>query len=69
MLYEVAIIKKPTKKEIEDGTGVEKLLLPPTCVLAANPQGAVIVAVTKDGGVQDFDANYCEVLVRPFGQA
>lgn len=69
MLYEVAIIKKPTKKEMEDGTGKEELLLAPTCVLAANPQGAVIVAVTKDGGVKGFDADQCEVLVRPFGLA
>jgi len=69
MLFEVAIIKKPTKKEIDDGNGKETLLLKPTCVLAANPQGAVIVAVTQDGGVKDFDPNVCEVLVRPFGQA
>jgi hypothetical protein len=69
MLYEVAIISHPSKKEIEDGTGEEKLLLAPTYVLAANPQAAVILAVTKDGGVSGFDPNKSEVIVRPFKQA
>lgn len=68
-LYEVAIIQKPSKKEIEEGTGEEKLLLAPTHVLASTPQAAVIVAVTKDGGVKGFDPNKSEVIVRPFGQA
>lgn len=65
-LFEVAIIKKPTKKEIEEGTGVEDLVLPPTPVVARDANSAVIAAVTKDGGVQGFDPNKCEVLVRPF---
>jgi hypothetical protein len=33
MLYEVALIEKPTKKEAEDGQ-IEKLILPPTPVIA-----------------------------------
>lgn len=65
-LFEVAIIRKPTKKEVEEGTGQEGLVLAPTPVLARDPNSAVIAAVTKDGGIQGFDANKCEVLVRPF---
>lgn len=65
-LYEVAIIRKPTKKETDEGTGRESILLSPVAVVARDPQGAVIAAVTKDGGLKDFDPNTCEVLVRPF---
>lgn len=68
MLYEVAIIKNPTKKEVEESNAQEKLLLRAD-VLAKDPQAAVIMAVTKDGGLKDFDANQCTVIVRPFGQA
>ena len=67
-LYEVAIIRKPTKKEIDEGTGAEGILLPPTPVVARDPQGAVIAAVTRQP-LEGFDPNKCEVLVRPFGQA
>lgn len=65
-LFEVAIIRKPTKKEIDEGTGSEGIVLAPTAVVARDAQGAVIAAVTRDGGLKDFDANKCEVLVRPF---
>lgn len=67
-LFEVAIIKKPSKKEIDDGTGIEILLLPPTAVLARDPNSAVIAAVTRDGGLKDFDPNKSEVMVRSFQQ-
>jgi hypothetical protein len=66
MLFEVAILKKPSKKESEEGTGVETLVLAPTCVVARDANSAVIAAVTKDGGIKDFDPNKCEVLIRPF---
>lgn len=65
-LFEVAIIRKPTKKEIDEGTGQEGLVLAPTAVVARDANSAVIAAVTKDGGVPGFDANKCEVIVRPF---
>ena len=65
-LFEVAIIKKPTKKESDEGTAVEELILEPTAVLARDSSSAVIAAVTKDGGLKGFDSNKCEVLVRPF---
>lgn len=67
-LFEVAIIRKPTKKEVDEGTGQEGIILPPTPVVARDPQGAVIAAVmTKNP--EGFDPNKCEVVVRPFGQA
>jgi hypothetical protein len=65
-LFNVAIIRKPTKKEIEEGTGEEGLVLAPTAVIARDANSAVIAAVTKDGGVKGFDPNRCEVLVQPF---
>jgi len=65
-LFEVAIIKKPTKKEVDEGTGMEGLVLAPTPVVARDANSAVIAAVTKDGGLKDFDPNKCEVIVRPF---
>lgn len=66
-LFEVAIIRKPTKKEVEEGTGEEGLVLPPTSVVARDSNAAVISAVTQNGGIKNFDPNKCEVLVRPFG--
>jgi hypothetical protein len=60
---------QPTKKEVEEGTGVEEMLLAPVAILARDPNSAVIAAVTKDGGLKNFDPNRCEVLVRPFAGA
>ena len=66
MLYEVALIQKPTKKEAEDGAS-EKLILPPTPVIAENEQSAGVQAVMKNkGNVADGDLERIQVLVRPF---
>ena len=67
-LFEIAIIRKPTKKEVEEGTGEEGLVLKPTAVLARDANAAVIQAVTTNK-LEGFDANKCEVLVRPFAGA
>lgn len=64
-LFEVAIIRKPTKKEIEEGTGQEGIVLAPKAVVARDAQGAVIQAVTNPP-IDGFDPNKCEVLVRAF---
>jgi len=66
-LFEVAIIKKPTKKEIEEGTGVEELLFGPKAVLAKDAQTAAINAVMNENGAGKIDMNRAEVLIRPFG--
>jgi hypothetical protein len=65
-LFEVAIIQKPTKKEAEEGTGVEKLLFGPKAVLARDAQTAAITAVTGPEAPKDLDMTRAEVLVRPF---
>lgn len=66
-LFDVAILQKPTKKEIEEGTGVEKLLFGPKSVIARDAQTAAIVAVTSVDAPKDIDMTRAEVLVRPFG--
>lgn len=65
-LFEVAIIQEPTKKEVEEGTGVEVLLFGPKAVLAANPQAAGIVAVTGPEAPKDLNMARAKVLIRPF---
>lgn len=65
-LFTVAIIKKPTKKEIEDGTGEETLVLAPTPIIARDANTALIAAVMKSGNTEALDPNRCEVLVQPF---
>ena len=65
-LFEVAIIQKPTKKEVEEGTGTEKLLFGPKPVVARDNQSAAIAAVTGTDAPQGLDMNRSEVLVRPF---
>lgn len=66
-LFEVAVIQKPTKKEIEEGTATEKVILPITAVVAKDSQGAAIMAARNSSIPQDLDMSRVEVLVRPFG--
>ena len=65
MLYEIAILEKPTKKEIEENGAVEKLVFGPKAVVANDPQSAAISAVL-DGGEIKVDRARMVVLVRPF---
>ena len=65
-LFEVAIVQQPTKKETEEGTGVEKLLFGPKAVLARDGQTAAIAAVTGPDAPKDLDMTRAQVLVRPF---
>lgn len=65
-LFEVAIIAKPTKKEVEEGTGAEKLVFGPQAVIARDQQTAAIAAVTGPGAPTGIDMSRAEVLVRPF---
>jgi len=66
MLYEVALIKRPTKKEAEDGQE-ETLILPPTPVIAVDERSAGVRAVmSQKAAIQDGDLARVEVLVRPF---
>lgn len=65
MLYEVALIEKPTKKEQEDGK-TEKLILPPTPVIASDHKSAGVQAVMQNKDKLTCDLSMVEVLVRPF---
>jgi len=65
-LFEVAITQKPTKKELDEGTGTEKLLFGPKAVMARDPQAAAVAAVTGEGAPTGLDMNRAEVIVRPF---
>ena len=63
-LFEVAAIKKPTKKEAEDGKQ-EELVHAPTAVIAQDEKSAAIIALRKSE-LTDADLSRVEVLVRPF---
>lgn len=65
-LFEVAIIQQPTKKEAEEGTGVEKLLFGPKPVIGRDGQTAAIAAVTGPDAPKELDMTRAQVLVRPF---
>lgn len=64
-LYEVALIEKPTPKELEEGR-VEKLILPPTAVIAKDDKSAGVQAVMQNKDKIQADLSRVEVLVRPF---
>jgi hypothetical protein len=65
MLFEVAILEKPTKKEVEEEGKTEKLVFGPKAVVANDPQSAAISAVL-DGEKIEVDRARMTVLVRPF---
>lgn len=64
-LFEVAIIEKPTIKEIEDLGKAERLVFGPTAVIAKDAQSAGVNAVMEAGTIQ-VERDRMEVLVRPF---
>lgn len=64
-LFEVAIVKKPSKKEIEEGI-TEQLVFGPKAIIAKDHQGAGIAAVLSGDKPADVDMSKCDVLVRPF---
>lgn len=65
MLFEVALIEKPTKKEMEEGK-TERLILPPTAVIANDDKSAGVQAVMQNKDKIEGDLSRVEVLVRPF---
>ena len=60
MLFEVAIIETPRKKD-----GQERLALKPTFVIAKDSQSAAIAAVMENKTLK-IDRQRMQVLVRPF---
>jgi hypothetical protein len=65
-LFEVAILRKPTKKEMEEGTGTETLVFGPLAVLARDQQSAGLIAVAGPDAPKGLDLTRAEVLIRPF---
>lgn len=67
MLFEVAILETPTKKELEEGK-TERLVFGPRAVVANDGQSAAIAAVLDgdNGSKIDVDRSRMKVLVRPF---
>lgn len=63
-LFEVAILERPTPKQMEDGAA-ERLVLGPKAVIANDPQSAGIV-VAIEAKELSIDTSRMEVLVRPF---
>ncbi len=63
-LFEIAVIQKPTKKEIEENGAQETLVFGPKFVVARDAQTAAIQAIMAEGAKMDL--NKCQVLVRPF---
>lgn len=64
--FDVLILQQPTKKEMEEGTGQEKILFGPKLVLARDKETAGIAAVTGEDGPKGVDMNRAQVLIRPF---
>ena len=65
MLYLVALVQKPTKKEEEEGK-LEELILAPTAVIARDDKSAAVQAVHNNRTKITADLNNVEVIVRPF---
>ena len=65
MLYEVALVQQPTKKEIDDGQQ-ESLVMTPTAVIARDEQSAGVAAVMQNKDKITCDLSRIQVLVRPF---
>ena len=66
-LFEVAILELPTKKEIEEGTSVERLAFGPKFVVAKDGQSAAIRSVLDNSeAAGKVDQSRMQVLVRPF---
>lgn len=63
-LYIVALIRKPTKKQEEEGA-LESLIMEPTYVIAKDDKSAAVQAVMKNK-TDLGDMNNVEVIVRPF---
>jgi hypothetical protein len=64
-LFEVAILEKPTIKEIEELGKGERLVFGPVAVIAKDSQSAAVSAVMA-AGPMEVEKERMEVLIRPF---
>ncbi len=65
MLYEVAVIQKPTVKERESGE-LEKLLIGPVTLVASDERSAALRVTLDHAKSMPKNLASVEVLVRPF---
>lgn len=66
MLYEVAVLEKPTKEQAKEGVA-EKLIFGPKTVVANNDRNAAIAVVIDNlSAFEGVSKERMEVLVRPF---
>jgi len=65
MLFEVALVQKPTKKEENEGK-LEGLLVSPECYIAQDTHSAAAKAIMKNKDKIEKIIDKVEVLVRPF---
>jgi hypothetical protein len=65
-LFEVAILEKPTKKDVDEGGAEERLVFGPKAVVANDAQSAGIRAVMGWQSEIKVDQARMVVLVRPF---
>lgn len=66
MLYEVAVLERPTERLVEEEGAEERLVMEPACVIAQDAQSAAVRAV-MDADLEVEKARM-EVLVRPFAK-
>lgn len=64
-LFDVAIVKYPTKKAKDEGAKGEELVWGPKTVVAPDEQNAGIVAAGQ-AALADYDPERHKVIVRPF---
>jgi hypothetical protein len=66
MLFQVAVVERPTEKEEEDGA-VEKILVEPTTIVAKS-QNAVAMKIVQEHSskLRDADPDRVDILIRPF---
>ena len=66
MLYWVAAILEPTKKQKEEDAKEEELVLQPKIVVAKDDKAAAIKVVMEATELKGKDMNRISVVVRPF---
>ena len=66
MLFEVALVELPTPKDAGENGAMEKMILPPTPIIAKDQQSACVAAVMAHKDKIECDMSRLSVLVRPF---
>lgn len=66
MLYWVAAIIEPTKKEKEETSAMEKLVMQPKIIVARDDKDAAIKVVMGEESLKGIDVDKLQIVVRPF---